>query len=367
MRQNLYILLLLIAPLLQAQYQHQAVFPTYSGSTLLDSLIIRYKPITTLLYDEARDTLYALIYRHQDSVECVYTGHKLRLPLGVDPSTSLYRGGTSNGINAEHTYPQSKGARYGNAKSDMHHLYPTRTGVNSARSNCPLLTIDAASTTSWYYRTLVEVIPSLNSALYSKKDISAFAFEPRKSHQGNAARAIFYFYTMYKTEADAADPSFFAQQLPSLCQWHVDDPVDQLEWERTFKIATYQDGKVNPFVLDCTLPQRSYCPHLPLSTCYSSLPTLADLGTTLYEAYPNPAVHHITIAYELERPSYTHLTIFNSWGQVVWRQDQTAVIGLQETLVPCQNWSSGVYHYQLTIKQGNQQVQVGHSFIKGKT
>lgn len=364
MRQNLYLLLLFVASLLQAQYQHQAIFPTYSGSTLLDSLVAVYKPRTTLSYDNARDTLYAVIYREQDSVECVYTGHKLPLPMGVDPSTSLYRSGVSSGISAEHTIPQSKGARYGNAKSDMHHLYPARIGANSARNNFPFATIDAADATHWYYLTAMERTPSLTPELYSKLDSFASVFEPRMVHRGNAARAIFYFYTMYKQEADAADPTFFARQLPSLCQWHLDDPVDQLEWERTFKMAQYQEGKVNPFVLDCTLPQRTYCPHLPMNNCYSQASTLATIGAALYPAYPNPTPQQLTIAYELERPTRTTVTVFNSWGQLMWQQEQDATAGFQQLLVPCQFWPTGLYHYQLTLKQGIQQVQVGRSFIK---
>lgn len=365
MRQKLWSLSLLLffAPLAQAQYQYQAVFPTHSGSVLLDSLVLRYQPTTTLLYDDARDTLYLNIYRYQDSVECVYTGHRLFLPIGVDPSTHLFRSGSSNGINAEHTYPQSKGARYGNAKSDMHHLFPCRTGANSARSNFPLMTIAPANVTDWYYGILRESIPSQAPILYSKRDSFSPSFEPRPTHRGNAARAIFYFYTMYKSKADAADPSFFAQQLPSLCQWHLDDPVDQLEWERTFKIAAYQDGKVNPFVLDCTLPQRSYCPHLSGSACYTNLPTLADFSATLHQAYPNPARDQITIAYTLERPTNTVLTVFNSLGQVVWHQAQPHQMGLQQQALACTTWPKGVYHYQLTLEQNGQQVQVGHSFV----
>lgn len=364
MRQNLYILLLFVAPLLQAQYQHQAVFSPYSGSILLDSLVAAYKTTTTLSYDDARDTLYAVVFREQDSVECVYTGHKLPLPLGVDPSTSLYRSGVSSGISAEHTIPQSKGASYGNPKSDMHHLYPARIGANSARNNFPFAVVDAADATNWYYLTLMERVPSFAPELYSKLDSFASIFEPRAVHRGNVARAIFYFYTMYKREADAADPTFFARQLPSLCQWHLDDPVDQLEWERTFRIAPYQDGKVNPFVLDCTLPQRTYCPHLPMNTCYSQVSTLATAGAALYPAYPNPTQQQLTIAYELERPSRTVVAVFNSWGQLVWHQETDATAGFQQCFVPCQFWPAGLYHYQLTIKQITQQVQVGHSFVK---
>lgn len=44
-----------------------------------------------------------------------------------------------------------------------------------------------------------------------------------------------------------------------LCDWHLKDPVDSLEWARTFQIAQFQDKKPNPFVLDCSLARRTYC------------------------------------------------------------------------------------------------------------
>ncbi len=41
-----------------------------------------------------------------------------------------------------------------------------------------------------------------------------------------------------------------------MIQWNYNDPVDQKEYDRTLKIASYQDYKPNPFVLDSTLARR---------------------------------------------------------------------------------------------------------------
>ena len=135
---------------------YQPVFPTLSGNDLLENVLISYKPATVLDYGEARDFMYAELDKQGDSVRCVYSGHALYLPVGVDPSAHLYMNGAANGINTEHSYPRSKGADEddGNGKgfSDLHHLFPTRAAVNSARGNFPFAEIPDDQATSWYYR-----------------------------------------------------------------------------------------------------------------------------------------------------------------------------------------------------------------------
>ena len=61
---------------------------------------------------------------------------------------------------------------------------------------------------------------------------------------------MFYFYTMYEQEANIADPNFFQVQKNTLYEWHLYDPVDVLELDRTALIARYQDGYVNPYILN---------------------------------------------------------------------------------------------------------------------
>ena len=113
------------------------IHPQLTGPELLDALHDDYKPATVPDYGDARDLMYAEIYLVSDSVACVYTGFRLHLPPDVDPSTWLSMNNSANGINCEHTWPRSKGAETGNALSDMHHLFPTRAGVNTARDNFP--------------------------------------------------------------------------------------------------------------------------------------------------------------------------------------------------------------------------------------
>lgn len=237
-----------------AQNIQHPVFPELSGQTLLDELVANYKTKRVLNYGQARDTLFAIIDNVNDSLECVYTGFTIYLDPTDDPTRAAYK----RKINTEHTYPQNKGAKKGNAKSDMHHLYAVRVNVNSTRGNLPFKQLEEQRTKRWYINErTIDLLPQNNKGDYSKWDGSFF--EPRDVHKGNLARAIFYFYTMYKEQADQADPEFFSLMTPDLCKWHELDPVDFTEWNRNQAIADYQKGKLNPFILDPSLPARTYC------------------------------------------------------------------------------------------------------------
>jgi endonuclease I len=262
------------------QLKH-TIFPSLQGQPLETALADTYKPASVYLYGPARDTLFSRIYLEQDSVVCVYTQHKVYLPPNTDPTQAVYLNGIQNGINTEHSYPQSKGASEsnGNPHSDMHHLYPTRLAVNEARGDLPFRDIVDAQTTKWFYRdqTLTSQPAPAAKDLYS--EFNGQAFEVREGKKGNIARSIFYFFTMYRTEALTADPLFFESQRSTLCAWHYADPVDSLEYVRTFKIAKYQSNKPNPFVLDCSLAARTYCSGPLVGTC-PILPTSATDDVT---------------------------------------------------------------------------------------
>ena len=195
---------------LLGQYSHVPVLPGMTGNTLINNLTISYKPSIILDYSAVRDTMFLKIDRVADSLECIYTGMKLPLPDGQDPTEYVYLDGQPNGINTEHTWPQGLGAT-GSAQSDMHHLYPSRVKTNSDRGNFPFGNIPDAQTEIWYYKNTERTsVPTNFRDAYSEGIRGTNGkFEPRESVKGNIARSLFYFYTMYKAQADAADPTFF--------------------------------------------------------------------------------------------------------------------------------------------------------------
>jgi len=214
-----------------------------------------YKTSTTLGYNTARDTLYSIIdLQEGNQLSCVYSGYTITLDTTLDPSTDAY----NQGINCEHTYPQSMGASEEPQKSDMHHLFPCKSNVNSSRGNDPYAEILDEDTDTWYRNDYSQdTIPTEYidefAEKYNPPDPNNEVFEPRENHKGDASRSMFYFFAMYN---DVADTNFWNEQRDVLLDWHYYDEVDDWELNRTWAIASYQENHPNPFVLDSSLARR---------------------------------------------------------------------------------------------------------------
>ncbi len=145
------------------------------------------------------------------------------------------------------------GASQSPMKSDMHHLRPCKTNVNSSRGNSPFGEVNTSQVNHWYWLEYdLTSPPSQNIDEYSES--ASGLFEPREDMKGDIARSIFYFYTMY---SDVADNNFFNIQKEQLYEWHQIDPITAQEIARTNKISEYQDYP-NPFIIDESLIQRCY-------------------------------------------------------------------------------------------------------------
>ena len=113
------------------------------GDQLLEYIQDNYTPTSTMGYNTARDTMYAVIdLKEGNQLSGVYSGYTITLDLDQDPSSNAY----NQGINCEHTFPQSMGAGDEPQKSDMHHLFPCRSNVNSSRGNDPFAEISDEET-----------------------------------------------------------------------------------------------------------------------------------------------------------------------------------------------------------------------------
>lgn len=191
---------------------------------------------TTLGYTNARIKMYNYIDNQNNTITCVYSGYEKSWTYGGT-------GSNPDPINCEHTVPQSFFNEAEPMKSDIHHLFPTYSNWNSTRSNYPFAEIDDNATTKWMYLTTSTTsIPSSNIDLYS--EYASSTFEPREDHKGDVARAIFYFYTMYPTQAGAISA---VADINELYDWHLADPVSQKEIDRNLAIETYQGDK-NPYI-----------------------------------------------------------------------------------------------------------------------
>lgn len=192
----------------------------------LNSIVARHKDLG---YSGGRDIMFGTVddLDNDDVVEGVYTGRRLDK---VTNRGTAYRNGS--GLNAEHTWPKSKGAGGGPAKSDLHHLFPSDVYANSARSSYP-------------FGDVTRVDKSYGASKLGTNAQGRTVFEPRDEHKGNVARALFYFYTVYGR--NGISTSNFRVEEPVLLQWHKMDPVDAAERARNNAIFQAQ-GNRNPYI-----------------------------------------------------------------------------------------------------------------------
>lgn len=310
------------------------IFADLEGEELYEATVEEYKPNFVETYSVARTLMYTQIYNIDDTVHTIYSGHKLYLPPDNNlPIQFLAKDATADGINTEHIYPRSKGAKeeYGNAFSDLHNLAPSRWAVNEARSNYPFSEVEDERTDCWFYKSdkirNIEDLPAEMKNAFSEVDeFTTFGgrFEPRESVKGDIARSVFYFYTMYRDEALREDDNFFNGMRDDLCSWHNTDGVDELEMDRNLMKAMVQDGKPNPFIMDCSLVNRMYCPEYIDGSC-DNLTTAIDetliQGDELnpsIKIYPNPNNGIFTLDISSISPGNYQVDIYFLSGQLIY-------------------------------------------------
>lgn len=179
----------------------------------------------SLGYDRARDVLLndRSFVGDDGKLECVYTGRR------VSPDGSRH----PSDFNTEHSWPQSSGALYEPARSDLHHLFAVDGRANSVRNNHPFGTPGCVS------RETECKFAEGGSAL-GEDERGELVFEVRRAKRGDVARAHFYFAIRYGKSIAAAEEA-------ALREWHETDPVTEAERDRTAAIARLQ-GTRNPFV-----------------------------------------------------------------------------------------------------------------------
>ena len=136
-------------------------------------------------------------------------------------------------LNCEHTWPQSRFTSRFPAetqKSDLHHLFPTDSKMNSYRSSLRFGEVEKD----------MEKLKCPQNRLGRGAGAAGTVFEPPVAHRGNVARAIFYFATRYKMKVGGAEEA-------TLRIWNHEDPVDAEELKRNDQVEDLQ-GNRNPFV-----------------------------------------------------------------------------------------------------------------------
>ena len=147
-------------------------------------------------------------------------------------------------FNREHLWPQSLGAKWYPAKSDMHHIFAANARVNSSRSN------------KWFDNS--EDNPDHHElALLASYDDDSW--QVPDSVRGDVARALLYMDVRYEGGDDEPDLKLVDDEVPTtgcncmgrlstLLEWHLADPVDDRERHRNNLIYTDIQGNRNPFI-----------------------------------------------------------------------------------------------------------------------
>lgn len=196
---------------------------------------------TALGYDRARKIMFGTIHLEKQNntyvVKDVYCekyfsnadfgGAQGNIGPGMIPSNGSI-------LNTEHTWPQSRFTSRFNTemqKSDLHHLYPTDSSMNSHRSSLHFGEVG---------KEMEKLKCSQNRLGQEISGKGGVVFEPPVAHRGNVARAIFYFATRYKMKVGGVEEA-------TLRKWNQEDPVDADEALRNDMVEEVQ-GNRNPYV-----------------------------------------------------------------------------------------------------------------------
>ena len=145
-----------------------------------------------------------------------------------------------NTWNREHVWPKSlswfksvdnnsKGAG-----ADIHHIRPEDDSVNTSRGNKLMGEVNGGKEVKYSNG----VIAGHSNSNY---------FEPNDCSKGDVARIFFYMMVRYSQTDQEFPITYTAQSLAMLLEWHLLDPVDDLERVRNERAYGYQ-GNRNPFI-----------------------------------------------------------------------------------------------------------------------
>lgn len=327
--------------------------PTYyngisvSSPNFVTQLHSKINPHTLMFYSDFDDT-YIQDFVHRDTVNnekvvtCAYSGEEYIYSAPFNFSV----------ISREHTYPKSWMPTFGDQTkpeyNDYHNLYPVnQNNANAVRSNKPL-------------GKVITVISSYGGAKYGLDSRGKQVYEPRDSHKGNAARAIFYMATAYNSidgnNWSIPDPidAFtvpYGQEETILKQWHWMDPVDEEEMARNDYIESIQNNR-NPFIdsmnFACYIDFTTMNKETNASPCLTNSISLEEQSSLLeLIAFPNPTQNILNLQYELKNAEKMTISIFNSVGQKIKSME---VKGLERGFesIDVSNLSEGIYQVKVT-------------------
>jgi hypothetical protein len=185
---------------------------------------------SSLGYNTARNKMFEEIDNKKvngqnatiNTVECIYT---TTLCTGFANRTAAQ---TNCSFDTEHTYPQSLFNQNEPMRSDLFHIFPTKSAANNSRGNLAFGVATAP------FQEVTDNTPS--------KKGSNNVYEPHDGQKGVTARAMMYFVVRYQDYNN-----YFAPQEAILRTWHHQFLPTSIEKNRNQAIFVAQ-GNRNPFI-----------------------------------------------------------------------------------------------------------------------
>lgn len=307
-----------------------------TGQSLYTALHSLISTNTNNSYNGSKAFLFQQLDNVDGYVTCIYTGQSFYVGYNYTGSTNP---------NTEHTYAQSWFAVEDDPvrRSDLHHLFPTDSNVNSARSNYPLFTVANHNSASVYYSyTPWQSYRGLSANGYT-------VFEPADESKGNIARALLYFNTRYYDTLTQQN----VNMIPDLVIWNEQDPPDAIEIARNNAIYEFQNNR-NPYVDHPEFVNRIWT--TPISDdAITSPPSCLSLSSIT----PNPFHTLTVINIKSQEVRKAEISIYNLKGQKIRTWNQTLLSGSTELVWNATNTSGtkvppGIY--LINIKSGGETI-----------
>lgn len=238
--------------------------------------------------------------------------------------------------------------------NDQHHLFPTnQSKANGPRCNYPLGEVVTA--TSSYLEC------SLGTDAAGNK-----VFEPRDSHKGRAARALFYMCVAYTTTAEqwnllqnigemcsAGSPMTYRQDQYILKKWNYLYPPTSYEIARNDFLDSLQ-GNRNPFTdhpdWACKIDFYTMTKINDASPCSTDvgMDKISAIGNYI-SVFPNPANDKITVGI-LHNYQSAEIKLVDVLGKVVYSETVSSNNNMIEKTIAVDKFSKGLYNVVITIE-----------------
>lgn len=197
-------------------------------------------PVRSLSYKDVRRYLFGHVYLERDAdgglfIAPIYCDKKITNGISEYSIPSV----SETGLNTEHVFPKAhfrrsrSSSRYGEMKTDIHHLAPSMMKVNSFRGSFHF----------GYPNTSFESVsgcPESVRGIGAARDGGQVVFLPRSKVRGDVARMVMYFSVRFNVAIQNVEEGM-------LRSWHESDPVDNKEYERN-RLRYSVQGNRNPFV-----------------------------------------------------------------------------------------------------------------------